>query len=346
LKQTPDVWLDTVTPKISIAIHILLPILQAKGYTTLVTAKKQTQTTDLLDLLKVPYYTVGEYGTTLKDKLVAEQERTIELIKLFDKVGYPKVLWTHGDVSAIRTAFGLKIPIVYANDTVFAYHVAKLATPLVDWLVAPVSFGKSWSKFGIPKSRIILYDGLEELAWLKGESFEKPSFLKELSGMKPVILFRDVEYSASYCGDVKVDSQHLLGKLAEIATVVCLPRYEEEKEKLEGIPNVWVPPKPVLTAQLIPFVDLMVGSGGTACRETALMGIPTVNFHFWDVQARYLHKKGFPLQIIRNTEKIVKTAKTILQNPQKHRIDTKHSLEKLESPIPSWLKYIEQCLKG
>jgi len=57
--QTPDVWLDTVTPKISIAINSILPVLHKKGYSTLVTAKKQTQTTDMLDALKVPYYKVG-----------------------------------------------------------------------------------------------------------------------------------------------------------------------------------------------------------------------------------------------------------------------------------------------
>ena len=341
----PDVWLDTVTPKISIVIHSLLPFLQAKGYSTLVTAKKQTQTTELLDTLKVPYHKVGEYGKTLKEKLVVEQKRTLEFVDLFDKVGYPKVLWTHGDVSAIRTAFGLKIPVVYANDTVFAYDVAKLATPLVNWLIAPVSFGKSWSKFGIPKSRIILYDGLEEVAWLKGSEFEKPTFLQELSGKRPLVLFRDAEYSASYCKDVKIDSQNLLKGLAKIATVVCLPRYEEEKEKLEGMDNVWVPPRTVLTAQLIPYLDLMVGSGGTACRETALMGIPTINFHFWDVQARYLYKKGFPLQIIRNTDRIISTAKKILKNPAIYKIDTKAALQRIESPVPVWTRYIELCLK-
>jgi predicted glycosyltransferase len=341
----PDVWLDTVTPKISIAIHTLLPVLQSKGYSTLVTAKKQTQTTDMLDTLKVPYYKIGEYGETLKEKLEVEQKRTLEFLDLFDKVGYPKVLWTHGDVSAIRTAFGLNIPIVYANDTVFAYHVAKLASPLVDWLVAPVSFGKSWSKFGISKSKIILYDGLEETCWLKGTKFNKPKFLEELSDRKPVILFRDAEYKASYCKDVKVDSQRLLEGLSRIATVVYLPRYEEEKERLKGLENVWVQPKPVITAQLIPYIDLMVGSGGTACRETALCGIPTINFHFWDVQARYLYKKDFPIQIVRNTEKIIKTAKKILENPEKHKIDTKAALAKIESPVPHWMDYIERCIK-
>ena len=44
-----------------------------------------------------------------------------------------------------------------------------------------MSFGKSWSKFGIPKTKIILYDGLEEVSWLKGTEFEKPKFLQELA---------------------------------------------------------------------------------------------------------------------------------------------------------------------
>ncbi|MGF3522645.1 MAG: DUF354 domain-containing protein [Candidatus Bathyarchaeia archaeon] len=340
----PDIWLDTVTPKISIAIHSLLPLLHAKGYSTLVTAKKQTQTTDLLDTLKVPYYKIGEYGETPKEKLVAEQKRTLEFVELFDKVGTPKVLWTHGDVSAIRTAFGLKIPIVYANDTVFAYHVAKLAAPLVDWLVTPRCFGKSWTKFGVSKNRIVQYDGLEEAAWLSTK-FEKPPFLEELKNKKPTILFRDAEYQASYCGEVKIDTQKLLQKLTNLGTVVYLPRYDQEKQKLKDLNNIWIPPQPVLTAQLLPYIDLMVGSGGTACRETALAGIPTINFHFWDVQARYLHKKGFPLQIIRNTNRIVKTAKTILQNPEKHRVNTKAALAKIESPLQYWVKYIEFCLK-
>jgi predicted glycosyltransferase len=335
----PDVWLDTVTPKISIAINSMLPILHKKGYSTFVTAKKQTQTTDMLDTLKISYKTVGIYGTTLKEKLAAEQKRTLEFLDLFDKVDYPKVLWTHGDISAIRTAFGLKIPIVYANDTVFAYAVAKLACPLVDYLVAPKCFGKSWSKFGISKSRIIHYDGLEELAYI-GATFEKPKCLKELvKQKKPVILFRDAEYQAVYCKNVKIYSKKLLQELAKLGTVICLPRYEEERTQLEKIQNVWVPPEPVLTAQLMPYIDLMVGSGGTACRETALCGIPTINFHFWDVQAQYLYKKGFPIKVSRNEKQIITKAKKILANPQK--IDVKKALSILESPIPAWIKHIE-----
>jgi len=341
--RAPDVWLDTVTPKISITINNMLPVLHKKGYSTLVTAKKQTQTTDMLDTLKVPYKTVGEYGATLKEKLAVEQKRTLEFLEHFNKIGHPKVLWTHGDVSAIRTAFGLKIPIVYANDTVFAYAVAKLACPLADYLITPKCFGKSWSKFGISKSRIIHYDGLEELSYVNTK-YEEAKCLKELGKQKkPIILFRDAEYQAVYCKDVKVNSEKLLQELTKIGTVIYLPRYEEEKTKLENMSNIWIPPEPVLTAQLIPYVDLMIGSGGTACRETALCGIPTINFHFWDVQAKYLAKKKFPIQIIRDNKRIITTTKKIVAKPQK--IDTQKILNELESPIPVWTKYIEQCLQ-
>jgi predicted glycosyltransferase len=60
----PNIWLDSSTPKVSILIHSLLQVVQAKGYSTLVTAKNATQTTDMLDILKVPYHRVGQYGKT------------------------------------------------------------------------------------------------------------------------------------------------------------------------------------------------------------------------------------------------------------------------------------------
>jgi len=337
-----DVWLDTVTPKDSLLIYSLLPSLHEKGYKTIITAKRQTQTTDVLDLLNIPYTCVGKYGETLKEKLAEEQRRTLQFIELFDKTGLPKVLWTHGDVSAIRTAFGLQIPIVYSNDTIHAFHVARLVCPLVDWLVAPLCFGKSWSKFGISKSKIVLYDGVEEAAWLI-EPKQGTKLPKELRDKERIVLFRNVEYKAAYYKDVKVDAMRLVKELSKMATVVYLPRYEEEREQLRNLDNVWVPPSPLLTFQIIPSLDLMVGSGGSICRETALMGVPTINFHFWDVIPRYLQRKGFPIQLITDTEGIIRRAEDILTKPEKYKINTQHTLEKLEQPVPITVDCIEKC---
>lgn len=339
-----DVWLDAVTPKDSLLLSPLLPALRKKGYSYVVTAKEQTQTTDILKLLNVTYVGIGKYGETLKEKLIEEQKRTLAFIELFDKIGQPKVLWTHGDVSAIRTAFGLKIPIVYSNDTPHAFHVARLVCPLVDWLIAPVCFGKSWSKFGIPKNRIVLYDGVEELAWLTQTPSEPPEFLKELENKEHLILFRNVEYKASYYKNVKIDPWQLLNELSKISTIIYIPRYHEERQKLKELTNVWVPPRPALTFQAIPYADAVVGSGGTICRESALMGVPTINFHFWDAVAKYLCRKGFPIQYSTNTNKILSSVESVLKKP-KRRLNTTKMLARMENPTEVTTKYIEKCLK-
>jgi len=339
-----DIWLDAVTPKDSLLLYSLLPLLRRKGHNVLVTAKEQTQTTDVLKLAGIPYTAIGKYGETLREKLVEEQNRILTFVKLFDKVGKPKVLWTHGDVGAIRTAFGLQIPIVYSNDTPHATHVARLVCPLVDWLIVPICFGKSWTKYGMSKQKIILYDGIEEVGWLKEKTKEKPKLLKELADKKKVVLFRNAEYKAAYYKDAKVDPWRLLKEVSRLATVVYMPRYEEEKEKLRDYPNVIVPQEPVLTYQIMPEVDLMIGSGGTICRETALVGVPTINFQFWDAVARYLHKKGFPMKHMTSTDTIIRTARRILKAPENHKMDTRQMLKSLESPAPITAQFIEKFL--
>ena len=340
-----DIWLDSVTPKGSLLVHSLLPLLQEEGHEILITAKRQTQTIEILELLNMEYNCVGEYGRTLKQKLALEQKRTLQFIDLFNETGMPKVLWTHGDVSAIRTAFGLQIPIVYCNDTPDATHVARLVCPLVDWLIAPSSFGKGWSKFGINRSRIVLYDGIEEVAWIYPKTeLQCPSWLEEITRENKIVLFRNAEYKASYCKNVKVDAFQLVKKIARMATVVYLPRYKEEREKFGCLNNVVIPPKPELTVQLIPYVDAVVGSGGTICREAALMGVPTINFHFWDAPAKYLQKKKFPIKYATTMNKITNLTQEILKNAEKHRINTNRMLETLESPVPITARYIEKCL--
>ncbi|MDH5691284.1 MAG: DUF354 domain-containing protein [Candidatus Bathyarchaeota archaeon] len=339
-----DVWLDAVTPKDALLAYCLLSPLRKKKLDILVTAKKQTQTTQILQILDIPYVQIGSYGNTLKEKLVEEQKRILGFVDLFEETGTPRVLWTHGGVDAVRTAFGLQIPIVYSNDTLHAKHVAKLVSPLVDWLIAPKPFGKSWSKFGVPRFRIKLYDGVEEVAWIKNASPKLPPEIEEISQQGKLILFRNVEHRASYFQKSEIDTSKLLGQLSKMAKIICLPRYEEEKRELKKIENVWVPEKPVITHHLLSAIDLVVGSGGTVCRESALLGIPTISFHFWDVIAKYLHKKGFPIEYATEEEKIINLAQEYLKKPEERQGDAVRLLQTLESPVGLTVEYLEKCL--
>jgi predicted glycosyltransferase len=190
-----------------------------------------------------------------------------------------------------------------------------------------------------------LYDGVEEIAWLRKPFAKRPEFLEELRGKDRVILFRNVEYKASYFKDVKVDVWKLVEELSKLATVVYLPRYEEEREKLKHLKNIWIPPKPALTFQILPYVDLVVASGGTICREAALMGVPTISFHFWDTVAKYLSKRKFPIRCIMDINKILTLTKKILKNPQKYKVDGRPLLNNLESPITITVQCIKEALK-
>ncbi len=159
-----------------------------------------------------------------------------------------------------------------------------------------------------------------------------------------MVLFRNAEYKASYCKNIKIDAFQLVEEISKIAKVLYLPRYGEEKEKLKDLKNVVIPPKPSIAFQLIPYVNAMIGSGGTICREAALMGVPAINFHFWDAPARYLHKKGFPIKYVTSLDKIVNVTQKILKDTEKHRVHTKRMFENLESPIPLIVNYLEKCL--
>jgi predicted glycosyltransferase len=159
------------------------------------------------------------------------------------------------------------------------------------------------------------------------------------------VLFINAEYKAAYCKDIKVNALRLVKELSQIATVIYLPRYEEEKESFGKLDNVWIPTKPLLTFQIIPALDLMVGSGGSICRETALMGVPTIDFHFWDVIAKYLHKKGFPIRHVSSTDRIIEVAKKILKKPWKNKMRTEDMLKELEQPVPITVDCIEKCLE-
>ena len=79
--------------------------------------------------------------------------------------------------------------------------------------------------------------------------------------------------------------------------------------------------------------------------NTANSPVTTINFHFWDAVARYLHRKDFPIKLVTSTEEIVKIAQKILKTPEKYKMNTEPTLKKLESPAPIMVQYIEKFLE-
>ena len=259
----------------------------------------------------------------------------------------PDVFWSKGSVSGFRVAFGLKIPIVCTNDTLHNEPVVRLTVPLVNFLVIPEAYqAEDWSQYGISKARIIQYKGLEEVTWMKNLKPNKKRVSKKVLGevIDRLIVVREIEYKSSYYSGNITSIIRFLAKSLGDSTILYIPRYKEDYEKVKGLDNVRVPKKTPYAPELLAVADLVISSGGTMCTEAALAGTPVINYFFWTPIAEYLKKKGFPIWYAPYPEKLISKTKEILRKPEIYRVNTDPLLEQMESPVPKTVECIKRCL--
>ena len=344
MSSVGKVALDAATPKQAIFASILYRELKEK-YEVEVLAREETQTIDLLELLKTPYLKMGKYGGgTLEGKLEATIKQEAEILRHFKETGKPDVLWTHGNVSGVRVAYGLGVPIIYSNDTLHNEPVVRLTVPLASHLIIPEAYRRGdWVKYGIELEKITRFKGIEEVAWVKNLKPDREEVMEKMFGrvVDRLIVVRGTEYMACYSKGRDVDLLKILEELAKYGTVVFLPRYREEERVIEKLKNVVVPSGVPFAAELVVAADLVVGSGGTICREAALQGTPTICFYFKEAIINYLMRKGFPISYIPEIKSILEKSIRILRDPDRFRSDTSPILERMESPVPVILKYIK-----
>lgn len=337
------IWVDVCHPKEGWLLKALLPHL--RGHRMLVTARRGLWTTEVLDMLDVPYTPVGRYGYSLREKLVLATERSIGLLAVLEGRGMPDILIGHGSVEATRLAFGLGIPIVHANDTIINVPVIRLTVPLLDRLVTPGCLKREWwARFGIPPSRVVQYDGVEEAAYVRRYPERDVSkALDDAIGTVPdrLVVARGLEARASYVRAWKERLDRVVREVARKASVVYLPRYKGEEARFEGVENVFVPDRPVNCPLLVGASDLVICGGGTIAREAALLGTPTISLHIYDVIGRYLSSRGFPLYHAPDPSEACRLAIRIIDRPGLYRRNTRGALARMESPV----RYIQSAIR-
>ena len=337
------------TPKQAIFASVIYKELKRLGYKVEIIAREETQTIDLLELLKTPYTKIGEYGGgTLEGKLAATLKREMELMKYFKEHGEPDVLWAHGSVSGIRVAYGLGVPIVCNNDTLHNEPVVRLTVPLVSYLIIPEAYKKvEWEKYGISRKRIIRFKGIEEVAWVKDLKTNRRKIMIKLfeKEVDKLVVVRSAEYKACYYRKGCFDLLEIIRKLTKHATIVYIPRYKEDGRIFMKEKNVIIPKEVIYTPELVGIADLVISSGGTMGREAALQGTPTISYHFWEAIMKYLARKRFPVMYIPDSSKLIEKSLQILRDPERYRVDTSKKLSKMESPIPIAVDCIKRCLQ-
>lgn len=288
------IWLDITDPKYVLFFKNLIPLLKNLDEVIVTTRKSKDydECYKLLKLFQIDAISLGGYGGLDKlDKFNSRLKRQSDFLKLFQKTKIPKIFITGVSVEGTQTAFALGIPIIQFSDTPLANDfyskdkvtvVAKLTLPLSNLIFRPFLVPeKCYSNLGIESKNIIPYNFIDVAVWLKnlpkGNDFRKKY---KLDSIKPTILIREEEYKAHYVKEKNPIIYDCINALQNFeVNLVLMPRYgvDDLKEKFSHIRNLTILEDKLPPQDFYPFIDMLIGGGGTMNLESCYFGIPTIS---------------------------------------------------------------------
>lgn len=354
------IWLDIIDPKYVLFFQSLIPKLKQLDEVIITTRKSEgySECQQLLELFCIPHICIGGYGGESHiGKLQARLERQKGFLELFEKIGIPTLFITGASVDGVQSAYGLGIPVVNFSDTPLKNDhfdkssitiLSKLTLPLSSLIFRPFVVPEiCYSSLGIESKNIISYDFIDVALWLKDLS-DGVDFRDRFSIPKnrPTILIREEEYKAHY---VKEKLPIIYESIPAIASsldvnVVIMPRYGKEGLDFAGFENIFVIEEKLPPSDFYPFIDILIGGGGTMNLEACYLGIPTIStrslFLFHD---RYL-LDNLLMRHCKNTPEVLQEVKDIL-GTKKPSPAQKAKAKKLFEPKPANFEEIFKTIK-
>jgi len=242
-----------------------------------ITARDYGNTIELLGQERWLYEEVGGHGgKKVLGKLWSFGTRLLELRKALRRVR-PKVAFSQSSFYSPLVARSLGVPFVYTNDNEYARGnlaarisggVAMYPRALCDSKDARLFLG----------SNSVFYDGVKEGIYLS----QRPA-IPSLALARSVYYYRPEPWLAQYHEADPEFSLRIIGALERLGSVRIIARDVKQREyysrKLSGHGKVEVLPTVVTLDDIVKTGAAFVGSGGTMCRELALLGVPTVSLY-------------------------------------------------------------------
>lgn len=354
------IWLDITDPKYVLFFKEIIPLLEKIDKVLITTRGNEgySETHRLLELFQIKAHCIGGYGGASKlGKLQARLQRQNEFVSLFERLRKtPRVFITGASVEGVQTAYGLGIPVVNFADTPIAGHtfslqaltvLSRLTLPLSSLVFRPfVVPSECYEALGVPKENIIAYEFIDVALWLRNLKSGKD--FREMLGLdtsKPTILVREEEYKAHYVKEklpIIYESIHLLSSSLDV-NLVIMPRYESEGliKEFGGIKNVYILEQKLEPNEFYPYIDLLIGGGGTMNLESCYLGIPTIStrslFLFHDI---YLLQNSL-MHHAKTPQEVLSFARNALSNPCKSTPNT-HLFEKQKAGFEEIVNLIQQ----
>ena len=318
------VWIDILTPKQALFFEPLIGALKERGDEVVVTSRRYREAELICRKRQIDAVFIGSHGgKELRNKLSASLERSKLLLEYFED-DKPDALVSFSSPEAGRVAFGLGIINICVSDSPHAEAVSKLTIPLADCLLTPwIVPEKSWTVYGIERSKIESYKALDPFVWLSRKDLSEKFHLDlNIDKSKTTISLRLEESFAAYIkNDTYTHEFALIQRLIEEfrnQNIVILCRYSEQVDavlkKFKG--RVIVPNDIVDGVALLQQSDLFIGLGGTMTAEAALMGTPAISFFSGSYFVeRYLVSKGL-LTKPRDIDGVIRVSKNFFRDPK------------------------------
>jgi len=350
------IWIDILTPKQGNLFSVLSRRLMKQGYSLVLTTRLYREVNQLLEAHGLKASTIGRHGgARIEEKLSASAERVAKLAKFVAR-RKPDVALSFSSPEAARVAFGLGIPHLCISDSPHAEAVSKLTIPLSERLFTPAVIPKKeWLGYGISAAKIVQYDALDPIVWLRNLRPDRRILVKDgIKSQRKLVTIRLEESSAAYLLARKRErSMNTVSAIREMlrkeleADIVALPRYDYQAEILrrEFKREVVIPKTLVNGPNLLSFSSVFIGGGGTMTTEAAMLGVPSISC-FPDkptIIEEFLVSLSF---VVRETDpvRIAKRAMNMLED-ETYRLSirdkAKSFVERMEDPIEVILRELK-----
>jgi len=271
------IWIDLANSPHVTFMRPFIKRFEKDGVPVVITARDYGNTIELLQQERWLFREVGGHGgkKTLT-KMLSFVDRLRLLRRVLREV-QPKVSFSQSSFYSPLVASSLRIPFVYTNDNEYAR--GNLTSRLPGGVaIYPEALRASIDAQLFVGDNAVFYQGVKEAIYLSQAS--KGSFS---SSGKKVFFYRPEPWLAQYHKANPEFSLIIIAALHELGEVKVISRDATQREyyssALEGQRNVEILQTVVTLEDIVSTGAAFIGSGGTMCRELALLGVPTVSLY-------------------------------------------------------------------
>ncbi|TKX69200.1 DUF354 domain-containing protein [Halorubrum sp. GN11GM_10-3_MGM] len=246
-------------------------ILEKKGHTTHVVARKKDITIDVLEQYNIHHEVLAEPVNCTPEYIIRQTQYEINVLKYAINVD-PDLIVGMGEPSVAHVSSILRIPGIIFTDTENAILQNILSFPFADRVYTPTCYEGNTGK------NQIRYSGYHELAYLHPNQFSpEPTILNQLGldiSDKFVIVRLNAWNSAHDLRDSGLDEiETAISKIAATGAKVLITSEPDIPDSLRKY-HVDIPVDEI--HNLMYYSNLLFGESATMAAESAVLGTPAI----------------------------------------------------------------------